>query len=137
MRRPNVHNHGRERIKAMAHRPARPHQPDALECAILLLLLVQPKERTRIRLAEITLKRLWQRRRLGDEFVAEVQEWLFRAGWALFYAGTTFGLVKTKSVEGWPRVTSKDLETELEKVVGGRFDFSRHYHLVLDDETEE
>ncbi|HKF10835.1 MAG TPA: hypothetical protein VKB89_19255 [Xanthobacteraceae bacterium] len=121
----------------MALRSTRPYQPDALECAILLLLLMQPKERTRARVAEITLKRLWQRRRLGDEFLREVQEWLFRAGWALFYAGTTFGLVRTKSVEGWPRVTSKDLEAELEKVVRGRFDFNRHYHLLLNSETEE
>jgi hypothetical protein len=122
---------------AMTPRSNRPYQPDALECAILLLLLVQPKERTRARVAEITLKRLWQRRRLEDEFLREVQEWLFRAGWALFYAGTTFGLVKTKSVEGWPRVTSKDLEAELEKVARGRFDFSRHYQLLLEDEIEE
>jgi hypothetical protein len=121
----------------MTQRTARPHQPDTLECAILLLLLVQPKERTRVRLAEITLKRLWKRRRLGDEFLREVQEWLFRAGWALFYAGTTFGLVKRKAVEGWPRVTSKELDAELKKVARGQFDFSRHYHLVLDDETEE
>jgi hypothetical protein len=121
----------------MASRTTRPHQPDAMECALLLLLLVQPKERTRIRLAEITLKRLWKRRRLGDEFVAEVQEWLFRAGWALFYAGTTFGLVKVRSVEGWPRVTSKELGAELEKVASGQFDFARHYDLLRDDETEE
>ena len=121
----------------MAYHRARPYQPDALECAILLLLLVQPKERSRIRLAEITLKRLWKRRRLGDEFVAEVQEWLFRAGWALFYAGTTFGLIKVRSVEGWPRVTSKELQTDLAKVARGQFNFSRYYHLLLDDETEE
>jgi hypothetical protein len=121
----------------VAQRTARPYQPDAMECAILLLLLVQPKERTRIRLAEITLKRLWKRRRLNDEFLREVTEWLFRAGWALFYAGTTFGLVKTRAVEGWPRVTSKELEAELDKVARGEFDFSRHYHLLLDDETEE
>jgi hypothetical protein len=67
----------------------------------------------------------------------EVEEWLFRAGWALFYAGTTFGLVKTESVEGWPRATSKELEAELDEVVRGQFDFARHYHLLLDDETEE
>jgi hypothetical protein len=121
----------------VAQRTARPYQPDALECAILLMLLVQPKERTRARLAEITLKRLWKRRRLGDEFLREVTEWLFRAGWALFYAGTTFGMVKTKSVEGWPRVTSKELEAELEKLARGQFDFSRHYDLLLDDATEE
>jgi hypothetical protein len=121
----------------MIQRIPRPYQPDAMECAILLLLLVGPEERTRARLAEITLKRLWSRRRLRDEFLREVQEWLFRAGWALFYAGTTFGVIKTKSVEGWPRVTSKDLEANLKKVVRGQFDFGRHYHLLLDDEAEE
>jgi hypothetical protein len=121
----------------MAYRTTRPYQPDALECAILLLLLVQPKEGTRARLAEITLKRLWKRRRLRDEFLHEVTEWLFRAGWALFYAGTTFALVRTKAVEGWPRATSKELKAELEKVALGQFDFSRYYHLVLNDETEE
>ena len=125
----------------MTRSSKRPYQPDAQECAILLLLLVEPKglakQRTRVRLAEITLKRLWGRHRLRDEFLREIEEWLFRAGWALFYSGTTFALVKTKSVEGWPRVTSKQLAAELEQVVQGRFDFSRHYHLLLDDETEE
>jgi hypothetical protein len=121
----------------MASRTPRPYQPDALECALLLLLLIQPKEGNRVRLAEITLKRLWKRRRLADEFLRDVTEWLFRGGWALFYAGTTFAAVKVKSVQGWPRVTSKDLGAELEKVARGQFDFSRHYHLLLDDETEE
>ena len=120
----------------MARRSLRPCQPDALECSILLLLLVGP-ERTRARLAEITLKRLWNRHRLRDEFVREVQDWLFRAGWALFYAGSTFAIVKTKAAEGWPRVTSKDLRAELTKVARGEFDFSRHYDLLFADETEE
>jgi hypothetical protein len=123
----------------MAQRTPRPYQPDALECAILLLLLVG-SERTRARLAEITLKRLWNRHRLRDEFLREVQDCLFRAGWALFYAGTTFAMVKTKAAEGWPRVTYKDLRAELTKVARGEFDFSRHYDLFADeteDETEE
>jgi hypothetical protein len=121
----------------VTQRMPHPYQPDALECSILLLLLVGPEERTRARLAEITLKRLWNRRRLRDEFLREVQDWLFRAGWALFYAGSTFAIVKTKAVEGWPRVTSKDLRAELAKVARGEFDFSRHYDLLLDDSTEE
>lgn len=120
----------------MAQRTARPYEPDAMECAILLLLLVGPEERTRARLAEITLKRLWNRRRLRDDFLRKVQDWLFRAGWALFHAGSTFGIVKTKAVEGWPRVTSKDLGAELAKVARGEFDFSRHYALLLDGEIE-
>jgi hypothetical protein len=121
----------------MSQRTARPYEPDAMECAILLLLLVGPEERTRARLAEITLKRLWNRRRLRDEFLREVQDWLFRAGWALFYAGTTFGIVKTKAAEGWPRVTSKELGAELEKVARGQFDFGRHYNFFFDEETED
>ena len=121
----------------MAPRPSRPYEPDAMECAILLLLLVQSEERTRARLAEITLKRLWNRRRLRDEFLREVQDWLFRAGWALFYAGTTFAIVKTKAVEGWPRVTSKDRQADLLKLQRGEFDFSPHYDLLFSDETED
>jgi hypothetical protein len=126
----------------MTEKITRPYQPDAQECAILLLLLIRPrglrrKEHSRFRLAEITLKRLWGRHRLQDDFVREVTEWLFRAGWALFHAGTTFGLVKTESVEGWPRVTSKELGAELEKVARGQFDFGRHYNFFFDEETEE
>jgi hypothetical protein len=120
----------------------RPYQPDAQECAILLVLLVQAKEGksekgySRIRVAEITLKRLWGRHRLDDEFLREVEEWLFRAGWALFYAGATFALVQTKSVEGWPRVSSKRLADDLEKVAQGEYDFDPHYHLLLEDESD-
>jgi hypothetical protein len=121
----------------MIQRIPRPYEPDAMECAILLLLLVRPEERTRARVAELTLKRLWNRHRLRDDFLRQVQDWLFRAGWALFYAGTTFAVVKTKAVEGWPRVTSKDLRPELAKVERGGFDFSRYYDLLFADETED
>lgn len=110
-------------------------KPDAQECAILLLVLAgkergEQREVSRFRLSEITLKRLWGRHRLGDDFLAEVQEWLFRAGWALFYAGTTFAMVKTKAVEGWPRVSSKRLQDELQDVAEGEFDFGRYIDLL-------
>jgi hypothetical protein len=127
----------------MAPQPKRPYQPDAQECAILLVLLVQAKEGesgkgySRVRVAEITLKRLWGRHRLDDDFLRDVEEWLFRAGWALFYSGTTFALVQAKSVEGWPRVSSKRLAAQLKEVAQGEFDFGPHYHLLLEDETEE
>ena len=89
-----------------------------------------------IRVAEITLKRLWGRHRLDDEFLREVQEWLFRAGWALFYAGTTFALVQSRSVEGWPRISSKRLADTLKEVAEGTFDFDQHYHLLVGHESE-
>jgi hypothetical protein len=114
----------------------RQYRPDAQECAILLILLISgdhstgQREISRVRLAEITLKRLWGRHRLSDDFLADVQEWLFRAGWALFYAGTTFAMVRIKAVEGWPRVSSKRFQDELEDVAQGQFDFDRHFHLL-------
>jgi hypothetical protein len=101
--------------------------PDPKEAAILLLLLVDAREgATRVRLSEMTLKRLWGRRRLSDEFLAEVAEWLFRAGWALFLAKTTFAVVKTSVVHNWPRLSSKRIDAVIEKVQKGEFDFEAH-----------
>jgi hypothetical protein len=125
------------------HPVRRPYKPDPQECAILLTLLVKSKatdsgkETTRLRVAEITLKRLWGRHRLSEDFLLEVEEWLFRAGWTLFYAGTTFALVTTKSVQGWPRVSSKRLAAELEQVADGEFDFDEHLDVLLEEEGSE
>jgi hypothetical protein len=105
------------------------------------LLLVRTKEveadkdLTRVRLAEITLKRLWARHRLPDDFLREVEDWLFRAGWALFYAGTTFAAVRTTAVNGWPRLSSKRLTDELAEVARGEFDFHQHHTLLLGEAT--
>jgi hypothetical protein len=44
------------------------------------------KEILRLRIAEISLKRLWGRRRISPEFVEDVAEWLSGAGVTLFFA---------------------------------------------------
>ena len=119
------------------------YRPAPRECAILLLLLVQTKnaergkDLTRVRLAEITLKRLWGRHRLPDDFLREVEDWLFSAGWTLFYADTTFAAVKTTAVKGWPRLSSKRLSAELVQVTQGRFDFDQHHTLLLGETTSD
>ena len=80
--------------------------PPARECALLLRLLeVKEQERkaksrnategkdgkvSRLRIAEVSLRRLWLRRRISAEFVEEVAEWLSGADWSLFFAGTTY-----------------------------------------------
>jgi hypothetical protein len=125
----------------------RPYRPTPRECAILLLRLFQTKEveagktLTRIRLAEFTLKRLWARHRLDPDFLKQVEDWLYNAGWALFYSGRTFAAVKTTAVEGWPRLSSKRLSAELEQVSRGEFDFREHQSLlfgeVIADEDED
>jgi hypothetical protein len=97
--------------------------------------MVPDQPETRARLSEITLKRLWGRSRLPEAFLREVENWLFHAGWTLFYAGTTFATVKTTAVEGWPRVSSKLLSDEVAKVMQGAFDFDEHQNLLLGQES--
>jgi hypothetical protein len=83
----------------------------------------------RLRIAEISLKRLWGRRRISPEFVEEVAEWLSGAGVTLFFADSTYAVVKTSVVKRWPRVTSKRITAALRAVTQGTFDFSRLEHL--------
>ena len=55
--------------------------------------------------------------------VEEVVEWLSGAGVTLFFAGSTYAVVKTNVVESWLRVTSKRLGAELRQVAQGTFHF--------------
>src|SRR5215207_3287383 len=112
------------------------YKPTARECALLLLRLIEVKEQerqrevSRLRIAEISLKRLWGRRRISPEFAEEVAEWLSGADFTLFFAGTTYAVVKTSVVESWPRVTSKRITDDLRAVAQGTFDFSNLEHLL-------
>ncbi|MCG2628826.1 hypothetical protein L6654_19505 [Bradyrhizobium sp. WYCCWR 13023] len=115
--------------------------PDPQECAILLLLLArsggnEAKEITRFRLSEITLKRLWLRTRITEDLLRDVQEWLARAGWAIFYAGGVYAMVRVDVVENWVRLSSKRLAGELAKVETGNFDFEKFAHLIARDQDD-
>lgn len=112
------------------------------ECALLLLHLISLRSRdgaevSRVRLSELTLKRLWGRERLGREFLEETQEWLSRGGWTLLYARTTYAAVKTSAVLGWSRLSSKRMLDDLKKINEGVYDFTQHYHLLHDGESDE
>jgi hypothetical protein len=105
------------------------YKPPPRECALLLLHLIDVKaketgkEILRLRLAEVSLKRLWGRRRISPELLDEVGEWLSGAGVNLFFAGSMYGVVKTRVVESWPRVTSKRISADLRAVAQGTFNF--------------
>jgi hypothetical protein len=121
---------------------ARPHLLDAQECALLLLRLIEMRNAespgvTRVRLSELTLKRLWGRDRISRELLEEIQEWLSRGGWSLFYARTTYAAVRTSAVLSWVRLSSKRMVEDLKQIRDGSFDFSRHLHLIGGDESVE
>ena len=124
-------------------KPAKlPELPNAQEAAILLLLLIGTRtddgqSLTRIRLSELTLKRLWRRSRLNREFVEEVQEWLWHGGWSLFYAQTTYAAIKTASVQNWTCLSSKRMSDELKLLARGEFEFEQHQQLISQPQTND
>ena len=106
-----------------------PYQPTTRECAMLLLQLIEAKHTetegkdaaTRTRLSEATLRKLWCRSRLTTEFVHGVQEWLFMAGWVLFFAGSTYAMNgAARVVDGWMRISAKRLAKEIAEVQRGK-----------------
>jgi len=129
----------------MAKANQRPRLLTAQDCAILLLRLIELRNEeasptTRVRLSELTLRRLWGRSRLSEDFLGEVQEWLSRGGWTLFYAQTTFAAIRTSAVLNWSRLSSNRLLEDLKimnltQVQNGDFDFDKHLHLIS-NETE-
>ncbi|QJP14618.1 hypothetical protein G3545_13770 [Starkeya sp. ORNL1] len=111
-------------------------KPTPRESALLLALLIRRKEEesgkalTRVRVAEISLRRLWLRNKLTDNFISEVKEWFEDSGWALIETGTTYAAIKITTIDGWARLSSKRLAAEINSVRSGRFEFSSIEHLL-------
>jgi hypothetical protein len=123
-------------------------KPSPYETALLLLSLVASREKqlkegskevavSRFRMSETTFKRLANRKRVPTEFLAEVQEWLFEAGWSLFFTGSTYAMIKSDTVNGWVRLGSKRIADQLESVKRGTFDFSSLIHLINPSDNED
>jgi hypothetical protein len=116
--------------KNEAPRRPRRYMPNARECALLLLRLIQAKEEevgrplSRFRVAEVTLENISGRVRIRAEFIEEMNQWLFRAGRVLFFSGGSFGVIMTSAVENWTRLSSKRIASELIDVEAGGYDFS-------------
>jgi hypothetical protein len=125
-----------------------PFRPTAFESALLLLRLRESRDEekektkkkdkeekgmTRFRVSELTLKRICGRPRLHPEFLTEMQDWLLRAGWVMFFAGRSFGVIKLDAVETWTRLGSKRIADELDSVAKNEFDFGPLLHLAEAD----
>jgi hypothetical protein len=128
---------GSQRLARKEVKGEHAYQPTPRECAMLLLRLIEAKQTeagkdvTRTRLSEATLRKLWRRSRLTTEFVHEVQEWLFMAGWVLFFAGSNYAMINIRVVDAWVRIAAKRLATEIADVRRGKFDFAGLEHLLL------
>ena len=93
----------------------------------------KPKPVTRCRISEMTMRRLFSRKLIGADFLMEVQNWLFQAGWVLFFAGDSYALVKLGVVNGWMRIGSKRVKPTLSEVARGTFNFQALERLLVED----
>jgi hypothetical protein len=106
-----------------------PIEPTPYEASLLIIHLLHTRDEekesalTRFRLSELTLKRICCRPRLHPEFLSELQDWLLRAGWALFFADRSYGVIKLDAVDAWTRLGSKRIRADLDAVIKGNFDF--------------
>jgi hypothetical protein len=129
---------GAQKVKAALQE--RFSQPTAREAALLILHLVFTRQRetnrqvTRARLSDLALRRLWVRSRISKEFLEDVQETLIHAGWALFWAGSSYAIIKTEAVEGWTLISSKRVTGDLEKISRGSYDYNQLENLLLPQE---
>src|SRR4051794_6129072 len=105
------------------------YKPTPRECMLLLLRAIQDAEQRLnkpirlVRLPRSTLRKLWGRQRLSEDFLAEAEEWLLSAGWSLVETPTSFAAIKSAAVKNWPRVSVNMLSSEIKKVQSGEFDF--------------
>jgi hypothetical protein len=116
-------------------------RPTERQCAMLIVHLLATKkaeterEVTRARLSSVTVQRLFGRRQISAKFLGEVCEWLFPVGWVMFFAGTTYAVVKMDVVQGWGRISSKRIGDVIEKAGRGEFDFDPLEYLLLGSES--
>jgi hypothetical protein len=127
-----------DRSRGTGPRLARRYMAEPKECALLLLRLLQAKEReigrplSRFCVSSLSLERMWGRRRITPELAEAVGEWLFRAGRVFFFTGDSYGVILTSAVDGWARLSSKRLEAEINEVLAGQYDFTTLEHLLVD-----
>src|SRR5438132_1211920 len=119
------------------------YKPTPRECALLFLRLIQEREErlekstTRCRLPAVTMRNLWHRNLLTQDFLGEVQEWLLSAGWAFINGGSTFGAVRLEALKNWPRVASSRIANDLKAVKSGEFDFAELEPLLVSEEGSQ
>lgn len=103
--------------------------PTPEEAALLLLKILEEAEQasvktfTRARFSRATLKRVFGRSLIADDFLSDVGQWLHAAGWTLFYSGEVFGAVRSDALKNWPRVSDSCLKKHRAEIFDGTFNF--------------
>ena len=76
-------------------------------------------ETTRYRISADTLRRISGRASLRDSFLDDWESEMCHLGWSVLRVGDHFGLIHTKAISGWHRVSSRRISTEIDKIRQG------------------
>jgi hypothetical protein len=101
------------------------HVPTVDEAALIFQHLMRARERERqkelqrIRLPDVTIRRLWARERLSDAFLRDIQIRLLGLGWVFFDAGAGYGAVRVEAWENWPAVSTRPIRAALQALLQG------------------
>jgi len=125
-------------VEAIKIRRPKRHRANSKECALMLLHLIDAKQKemdrplSRFCVSSLSLERMWGRSRITPKLTERVAQWLLRAGRIFFFAGDSYGVILISAVEGWARLSSKRISAEIEDALAGDFDFSALEHLLVD-----
>jgi hypothetical protein len=95
---------------------------EAAEVAMLTIFLVvaydqeKSKTTTRARISQATLRVISERKRLHGSFIDEWMDELADLGWSAFPVGDHFAIIRTDTVDGWVRISTKRIRSILTRI---------------------
>jgi hypothetical protein len=101
------------------------YRPTAAEVAILVVFLMWSYDRekgrdtSRARISAKTLRTVSIRTKLREAFLDEFFDEMGTLGWTAFPVGDNFGLIRTETIDGWPRIGSSRVRPILDRVRAG------------------
>lgn len=101
------------------------YRPTAAEAALLVVYLQDAydaekgRQTTRFRVSSETLRRVCGRHALRGSFVEDFENEIADLGWSPFWVGNNLALIRTDTIDGWPRIASKRIAGTLRRVEKG------------------
>lgn len=101
------------------------YRPTAAEAALLLIHLCnayddeKAKHTTRFRVSSATLRRVSGRHALRGSFVDDLENEIADLKWSSFWVANNLALIRTDTVDSWPRIASKWIADVLKRVEKG------------------
>jgi hypothetical protein len=99
-----------------------PHPAEVAELVVYLSRAYDDEKGTdtsRFRISSTTLRRISGRASLRDAFLDDWESEMYHLEWTVLRVGDHFGLIRTKAITGWHRVSSRRISNEIDRIREG------------------